>query len=68
MPIIDGLDALTLTPGSTAPLESAILPLILPVVLAPPPCASAADAASRHAKSTATTRIRRFIEYPSLQK
>src|SRR6516162_3056697 len=65
MPIIDGLVTLTVTPGSTALLVSATLPLIDPVVLAPPPCANAVDA-SRHPASTAKTRWnpRHFIELP----
>src|SRR5262245_14725208 len=63
--MIDGLVALTVTPGSTPPLLSATLPLIEPVVLAPPPCANACVAASRHAAS-ATTRWnpRTFMNAP----
>ena len=53
-PIIDELVALTVTPGSTPPLLSVTLPLIDPVVLAPPPCANAGDAI-RHTASAATT-------------
>src|SRR5262249_6247004 len=53
-PIIAGLLTVTVTPGSTAPLESATLPLIVPVELAPPPCANACADANRHAASTAT--------------
>src|SRR5580704_3593957 len=52
-PIMDGLVAVTVTPGSTPPLASLTLPLIEPVVLAPPPCANADDAI-RHAAITAT--------------
>jgi hypothetical protein len=37
----DGLEVVTVTPGKTALLESATLPLMDPVVLAPPPCANA---------------------------
>src|SRR5690242_16133459 len=40
-PISDGLVAVTDTPGSTAPLASATLPPMLPVLLAPPPWAPA---------------------------
>ena len=50
-PISDGLVAVTVTPGSTAPLLSATLPLIVPVLLAPPPCANAVrreQAGSQH--------------------
>jgi len=36
-PIAEGLVAETVTPGSTPPLLSTTLPLIDPVVLAPPP-------------------------------
>src|SRR5436190_10631396 len=63
MPIEEGLVALTVTPGSTPPLLSATLPLIDPVVLAPPPCANACVEASRQAASTATTKWnpRRFM-------
>src|SRR5256885_2565164 len=59
----DGLATVTVTPGRTAALVSATLPLIEPVVLAPPPCANACVDASRHAASTATTRWnpRRFM-------
>src|SRR5436309_1963681 len=59
----DGLAAVTVTPGSTAALVSATLPLIEPVVLAPPPCANACVDASRQAASIATTRTnpRRFM-------
>src|SRR5476649_2870050 len=43
VPIIEGLVAVTVTPGSTPPLLSATLPLIEPVELAPPPWANAVD-------------------------
>ncbi len=43
VPIIDGLVAVTVTPGSTAPLLSATRPWIVPVLLAPPPCAAVVD-------------------------
>jgi len=46
-PIIDGLVTVTVTPGRTPPLLSATLPLIEPVVDAPPPCANACVDASR---------------------
>jgi hypothetical protein len=52
-PIMLGLVALTVTPGSTALLVSVTLPVIVPVELAPPPCANAGAVASRHAASTA---------------
>src|SRR5688572_25770064 len=45
-PICAGLVAVTVTPGSTPPCASLISPLMLPVELAPPPCAKAADDAS----------------------
>src|SRR5688572_682415 len=41
-PICAGLVAVTVTPGSTPPCASLISPLMLPVELAPPPCANAA--------------------------
>src|SRR5207244_5230839 len=65
----DGLAAVTVTPGSTAALVSATLPLIEPVVLAPPPCANACVDASRQAASTATTKTnpRRFMNALLLQ-
>src|SRR5437762_6056056 len=65
----DGLAAVTVTPGSTAALVSATLPLIEPVVLAPPPCANARVDANRQAASTATTRTnpRRFMNALLLQ-
>src|ERR1051325_7524476 len=67
MPIDEGLVALTVTPGRTPPLLSATLPLIEPVVDAPPPCANACVEASRHTASTATTRWnpRRFMNASS---
>src|SRR5581483_1339317 len=46
-PISDGLAAVTVTPGRTAPLLSTTLPLMEPVVLAPPPCANAFGADTR---------------------
>src|SRR5262245_39895843 len=66
MPIEFGLVADTVTPGNTPPLLSATLPLMEPVLLAPPPWANAWVDASRHAAS-ATTRWnpRTFIESPS---
>src|SRR4029453_12903618 len=42
-PIIDGLVAVTVTPGNTAPLLSATRPWMVPVLLAPPPCAALVD-------------------------
>src|SRR4029077_19526739 len=59
----EGLVALTVTPGRTPPLLSATLPLIEPVVDAPPPCANACVEASRQPASTATTNWnpRRFM-------
>ena len=59
----EGLVALTVTPGSTPPLLSATLPLIDPVVLAPPPCANACVDMSRQVASIATTKCnpRRFM-------
>src|SRR5438876_11746691 len=64
---MEGLDTVTVTPGRTAWLASATLPLIDPVVLAPPPCANACVEASRHAASTATTKWnpRRFMNASS---
>jgi len=56
VPIIDGLVTVTVTPGSTALLLSNTLPLIDPVVLAPPPCANAV-VAIRHAARTAITKV-----------
>src|SRR5262245_5308252 len=55
MPIAAGLVAFTVTPGSTALLVSATLPLIDPVVLAPPPwaCATAGDSVASAARHTA---------------
>ena len=55
-PIMLGLVALTVTPGRTAPLESDTLPVIVPVELAPPPCANAWVDASRQTASIATTK------------
>ena len=43
-PICAGLVAMTVTPGSTPPCASFTSPLMLPVELAPPPCANAVDA------------------------
>src|SRR5476649_1634905 len=58
----EGLVALTVTPGRTPPLLSATLPLIEPVVLAPPPCANACVEASKQTASAATTKYsRRFM-------
>src|SRR5260221_6676815 len=58
----EGLVALTVTPGRTPPLLSATLPLMEPVVLAPPPCANACVEASRQTANTATTKWnRRFM-------
>ena len=67
MPMDEGLVALTVTPGSTPPLLSETLPLIEPVVLAPPPCANACVEASRQTASTATTKRnpRRFMNASS---
>src|SRR5688572_27528972 len=42
-PICAGLVAVTVTPGRTPPCASLISPLMLPVELAPPPCANATD-------------------------
>src|SRR5471030_231266 len=65
----EGLVALTVTPGSTPPLLSATLPLIEPVVDAPPPCANACVEANRHTASTATTKWnpRRFMNASSFR-
>src|SRR5262245_30623954 len=70
MPIDEGLVAFTVTPGNTALLVSVTLPLIDPVVLAPPPCAKAVDAVitARHAARPATTicNPRRLMKRPPL--
>jgi hypothetical protein len=60
--------ALTVTPGNTALLVSLTLPLIDPVVLAPPPCANAVDAI-KHAARTATTSCnpRRLMKRPPVK-
>src|SRR5437762_7285318 len=64
---MEGLATVTVTPGRTAWLASVTLPLIDPVVLAPPPCANACVEASRHPASTATTiwNPRRFMNASS---
>jgi hypothetical protein len=53
-PIWAGLVAMTVTPGSTPPCASFTSPLMLPVELAPPPCASAVDASVTTATSAQT--------------
>ena len=57
-PICAGLVAVTVTPGSTPPWPSLISPLMLPVELAPPPCANAGDASA----TTATQAQRMFLK------
>src|ERR1044071_8245361 len=51
VPICAGLVAVTVTPGSTPPCASLISPLMLPVELAPPPCANADVPSARTAAS-----------------
>src|SRR5919198_951120 len=62
-PIIAGLVAVTVTPGSTALLVSVTRPLMVPVELAPPPWARADAGTSRLVVSTtrATWNARRLI-------
>ena len=64
-PIIDGLVAVTVTPGRTAPLLSAARPWIVPVLLAPPPCAALIDGnINPNASATARTFNPNFISIP----
>src|SRR5260370_39913737 len=67
VPMRDGLVAVTVAPGRTAPLESTILPLIDPVVLAPPPCAKACGAPTIRIASIATAmwKLRRLMNASS---
>jgi hypothetical protein len=68
VPSIDGLAAVTVTPGSTAPLLSATRPVIVAVELAPPPCANAADVASESTPSASTARWNHFMTHPPDKK
>jgi len=53
--------AVTVTPGSTPPCASFTSPLILPVELAPPPCADADDARARVASKAQMMLLQRFM-------
>ena len=62
-PICAGLVAVTVTPGSTPPCASLISPLMLPVELAPPPCANTGDASA-----TTATRAQTMFLQPVIWK
>jgi hypothetical protein len=69
---MDGLVAVTVTPGSTAALVSVTRPVIVPVELAPPPWAKAEGAASRTLQATSVQREHRFmtnlLEKPNINR
>src|SRR5262245_31843478 len=63
-PIWAGLVAVTVTPGSTPPCASLISPLMLPVELAPPPCANAGAARATSAASAKRILLQPFMCEP----
>jgi len=67
-PIWAGEVAVTLTPGNTSPLPSTTCPLMLPVELAPPPCARMGDALANtraHAHNSVSHAFFRVMAPPS---
>jgi hypothetical protein len=56
-----GLDASTVTPGSTAPEESLTVPATIPVLV---PCARDTVGSSRLAHTRMMQKMTRFIERP----
>ena len=62
VPICAGLVAVTVTPGNTPPWPSLISPLMLPVELAPPPCATAGDASATALLDQAALDLARLVD------
>ena len=68
-PICAGLVAVTVTPGSTPLCESLTSPLMLPVELAPPPCANAGAVPIHNtAAITQTILLKRLMDLPPNEK